>query len=78
MWDFTTKPRHSHAVITLWVYIPTHLPLSHPFHLHHIKSMLTENQSPKHITEITHHKLFDTYMLQHLKLHDADYVDIGS
>jgi len=40
--DFTTKPRHSHAVFTLWVYIPTPL--------------FTLNQSPKDIagSHITH------------------------
>jgi len=31
---FTTKPTHSHAVFTLLVYIPTHLPLFHPFCSH--------------------------------------------
>ena len=31
---FTAKPMHSHAVFMLWVYIPTHLPLTHPFHSH--------------------------------------------
>jgi len=29
--DFTAKPTHSSAVFTLWVCIPIHLPLSHPF-----------------------------------------------
>ena len=31
---FSAKPTHSHAIFTLWVYIPTHLPLSHPFCSH--------------------------------------------
>ena len=30
----TAKPTHSHAVFTLWGYISTHLPLSHPFCSH--------------------------------------------
>ena len=31
---FSAKPTHSHAVFTLWVYIPTYLPLSHLFCSH--------------------------------------------
>ena len=31
---FTAKPTHSHSVFTLWVYISTHLPQSHPFCSH--------------------------------------------
>ena len=31
---FSAKPTHSHVVFTLWVYIPTHLSLSHPFCSH--------------------------------------------
>jgi len=30
---FTAKPTHSRAVFTLWVYIPTYLPLSYPLSL---------------------------------------------
>jgi len=40
---FTAKPTHSRAVFTLWVYIPTHLPLSYPL------SLLPLNQYPKEI-----------------------------
>jgi len=40
---FTAKPTHSRAVFTLWVYIPTHLPVL-PF-----ESLLPLNQYPKEI-----------------------------
>jgi len=33
---FTAKARDSHAVFIFWVYIPAHLPLSHPFCSHWI------------------------------------------
>ena len=60
---FTAKPTHSHAVFTLWVYIPTHLPLFHP-------SAHTESTFPGNCSK-WHHKLFDTQCMLVMQILEA-------
>ena len=58
--DFTAKPTHSPAVFTLWVCIPIHLPLSHPFCSHWTNLQGVASQIVWHIPAIAAWRVMQT------------------
>ena len=80
--SLTAKPTHSHAIFTLWVYIPTHLPLSQSFcsHWTNLPKKLLEvtSQIVWHIQGMLCHFLLKTILFQQAVAQGYLLLQVGS